>query len=49
MEDRQGVRVLVAFATRSGATADVARAVADRLSERGGRVDVRRVQDVTEC
>jgi menaquinone-dependent protoporphyrinogen IX oxidase len=41
-------KVLVAYATNSGTTADVARTVADELGKDGAQVDVLRVEQVTD-
>ena len=39
-------KVLVAFGTNSGSTAEVAQAVADELGKAGAQVDVRRLEEV---
>lgn len=41
-------RILVTYATRSGATEDVARAIAQTLQDGGATVDLLPVQDVTD-
>ncbi len=43
-----GARVLVAYATRYGSTAEVAQTIAEILSEEGAEVDVRRVGNAIE-
>ena len=40
-------RLLVAYSTNSGSTAEVAQAVADALKESGAQVDLRRFEEVT--
>lgn len=41
-------KVLVAYASRCGSTAEVAQAVADQLCRRGATVDVRTIEDVQD-
>lgn len=41
-------KILVTFASRTGSTAGVAKAIADTLSESGAEVDVRPMQDVKD-
>ena len=40
-------RVLVAYASKSGTTEEIARAIGEVLTDRGHSVDVRRVEDIT--
>ncbi len=41
-------RILIAYSTNSGSTADVARAVAEELEKAGVQADVRRLEEVTD-
>ena len=41
-------KVLVAYASRCGSTAEVGQAIADRLCQRGAMVDVRAVEEVQD-
>jgi len=41
-------RVLIAYTTNSGSTAEVAQAVGMELNKNGVQVDVRRLEEVTE-
>ncbi len=43
----QAKKILVAYTTNSGTTADVAQAIGEELGKDGAQVDVRRVEEVT--
>lgn len=47
-EDQGGTRVLIAFATKSGATAGIAETIAEELRAHGLRVDVAAAADVDD-
>ncbi len=44
----QAKKILVAYTTNSGTTADVAQAIGEELGKNGAQVDVRRIEEVTD-
>jgi len=47
-ESMQPSKILIAFTTNSGTTADVAQIIADELSKDGTQVDIRRLEEVDD-
>jgi menaquinone-dependent protoporphyrinogen IX oxidase len=47
-ETMQTKKILIAYTTNSGTTADVAQAIGEELGKDGAQVDVRRIEEVTD-